>query len=191
MRRCQRWLRLADIPPHQPCRRCQPGEHCLARMGAAGLIGHIVNVNECIDINIAVRIQIYEWDQREKWLCDHFGIQLKFYTAYEAHVTTDCAYLKYVPHVGGVCMCCAWQGCMAGPMSMLPVRCCSRRAHAAWERGTWAARALELSRGLREIWQCGLVSKDPLCHPTVRIFVQKHPNFSSTQYLPCLNAPLQ
>ena len=103
MRRCQRWLRLADIPPHQPCRRCQPGEHCLARMGAAGLIGHIVNVNECIDINIAVRIQIYEWDQREKWLCDHFGIQLKFYTAYEAHVTTDCAYLKYVPHVG-VCL---------------------------------------------------------------------------------------
>ena len=78
MRRCQRWLRLADIPPHQPCRCCQPGVHCLAGMGAAGLIGHIVNVNECIDINIAVRIQIYEWDQREKWLCDHFGIQLKF-----------------------------------------------------------------------------------------------------------------
>ena len=133
----------ASAQPLLPTRGTLLGSH-----GGCGLIGHIVNVNECIDINIAVRIYAYEWNHWEKWLCDHFGIQLKFYTTYEANVSTDCAYLKYVPHVRGVSACNVHDLCMTrgsgGPMSMLPVRCCclllpARRAHAAWERGTWAA----------------------------------------------------
>ena len=150
----------ASAQPLLPTRGTLLGSH-----GGCGLIAHIVNVNECIDINIAVRIYAYEWNHWEKWLCDHFGIQLKFYTTYEANVSTDCAYLKYVPHVGGVSACNVHDLCMTrgsgGPMSMLPVRCCclllpARRAHAAWERGTWAARAAELARWFREIWQCSL-----------------------------------
>ena len=67
-------------------------------------------------------------------------LEIKFYTTYEANVSTDCAYLKYVPHVGGVSACNVHDLCMTrgsgGPMSMLPVRCCclllpARRAHAA------------------------------------------------------------
>ena len=90
----------ASAQPLLPTRGTLLGSH-----GGCGLIAHIVNVNECIDINIAVRIYAYEWNHWEKWLCDHFGIQLKFYTTYEANVSTDCAYLKYVPHVGGVSAC--------------------------------------------------------------------------------------
>ena len=41
--------------PLLPTRGTLLGSH-----GGCGLIAHIVNVNECIDINIAVLIQIYE-----------------------------------------------------------------------------------------------------------------------------------
>ena len=72
-----------------------------------------------------------------------FWNPLKFYTTYEANVSTDCAYLKYVPHVRGVsavmCMTCAWQGEVEGQCQCcrcgVAACCCQRDVRMQRENG--------------------------------------------------------
>ena len=70
-------------------------------------------------------------------------LEIKFYTTYEANVSTDCAYLKYVPHVRGVsavmCMTCAWQGEVEGQCQCcrcgVAACCCQRDVRMQRENG--------------------------------------------------------
>lgn len=171
----------ASAQPLLPTRGTLLGSH-----GGCGLIAHIVNVNECIDINIAVRIYAYEWNHWEKWLCDHFGIQLKFYTTYEANVSTDCAYLKYVPHVRGVsavmCMTCAWQGEVEGQCQCcrcgVAACCCQRDVRMQRENGGREQPGQQSCQG--DFAKFDSVVRLPKILYATHQLAEKRPNFQST-----------